>query len=152
MLPLVLAGTLAACSVFGDSTNDQLEQLTRHQNAWTERGIRSYEYDYLITGFFTSIAGQQIHLVVTDGVVSSGTYVSTGQPISNPARWPTVDSLFATAMSVATNGRLRSVQFDAALDYPTHIDIDGPPDASGTIQASSLGFHEPAQGSSAIIH
>ena len=141
---VVALTALVACSGSGEPSTDQLlKELVLRGDAWTQRGITSYEYDYLITGFFTNIAGQKIHLVVRNGVVESGTVVSTGQPIANPAQWPTIDRLFATATAAASSNELRSLEFDSGLDYPTQIGLDGPPDASGTIYASSLVAQSP---------
>jgi hypothetical protein len=38
----------------------------------------------------------------------------------------------------ADAGMLRGVRFDPVLGYPTEIDLDGPPDASGSVFATGL--------------
>jgi Family of unknown function (DUF6174) len=72
-------------------------------------------------------------------VVQSATDAVTGQAEPGaPASWPTIDKLFDEAMEAAADGSLRGARFDPALDYPTEIDLAGPPDASGSVFASGL--------------
>jgi hypothetical protein len=106
---------------------------------WAAHGLTSYEYDYEVTGFFINYAGRSIHLVVRAGVVQSATDVATG--LAEPgatSQWPTIDALFDEAAQAAAGGSLGSVRFDPTLDYPTQIDLKGPPDASGSVFASGL--------------
>ena len=133
----VLALMLAAgCA---DSTIAPSADLTLRRGRWAAHGVTAYEYDYQVGGFLISYAGHRIHLVVRNGVVQSATDLTIGQAAPGPASaWPTIDALFDEATQAATEGSLRGIRFDPTLDYPTEIDLAGPPDASGSVFASGL--------------
>lgn len=122
-----------------DPTSVQSSELAARRARWVEHGLTSYEYDYRLTGFFIQFAGDRIHLVVRDGAVQSATDLTTGQTLAvTPQRWPTIDDLFDDAQRAADGGSLTRVLFDGTLDYPSEIDIAGPPDASGSVFAAGL--------------
>ncbi|AHG88893.1 hypothetical protein J421_1356 [Gemmatirosa kalamazoonensis] len=133
-LPLV-ATALLGCR---DATSPR-DEIALHRARWTAHAVTSYRYDYELTGFFIRYAGIPVRVQVRDGVVQAATDASTGQPLDAPlTQWPTVDQLFDDAARSASAGTLRAVRFDPTFDYPTEIDIDGPPDASGAMHASGL--------------
>jgi uncharacterized protein DUF6174 len=128
---------LVGCSdaTTGVSSTD----VSTHRARWSSRGLTKYAYDYKVTGFLISYAGHTIHVVVLNSVVLSATDVTTGQAApGDPSSWPTIDKLFDQATQAATDGSLRGVRFDPTFDYPTEIDLAGPPDASGSLFASGL--------------
>ena len=140
---LYMAVTIAAVSLFagcGESTSPvPKSEISAHRTEWTQRAPAAYEYDYRLTGFFISFAGREIHVVVRDGVVQSATDVATGEPMAGPlTTWPTVAALFDEVTKAADAGMLRGVRFDPVLGYPTEIDLNGPPDASGSVFATGL--------------
>jgi hypothetical protein len=134
---LLAAAVAAGCS---DSTGPQpSDDIQAHRARWAAHGLVGYSYDYRVTGFFISYAGHHIRLEVRDGVVRSATDVATGQAMpGDPARWPTIDALFDQAQHAADAHALHAVRFDPVLDYPTDIEVSGPPDASGSVFASDL--------------
>lgn len=137
----VLALTLAAgCADSAtDSATAPSVDVTARRAAWAAHGLTAYEYDYQVGGFLISYAGHRIHLVVRNGAVQSATDMTTGQAAPGPgSAWPTIDALFDEATQAATEGSLRGIRFDPTLDYPTEIDLAGPPDASGSVFASGL--------------
>ena len=114
-------------------------ELAARRARWVEHGLTSYEYDYKLTGFFIQFAGDRIHLVVRDGAVQSATDLTTGQPLAvTSQRWPTIDDLFDDAQRAADAGSLTRVLFDGTLDYPSEIDVAGPPDAAGSVFDAGL--------------
>jgi hypothetical protein len=120
-------------------TDNSSVDLSAHRAHWAARGLTKYAYEYKLTGFNVSWANRQIHIVVLNGVVASATDVAAGQPApGDPASWPTIDKLFDQASQASTNRTLRTIRFDPTFDYPTEIDLAGPPDASGSIVASGL--------------
>ena len=122
-----------------DPTSVQSTELAKRRAQWVAHGLTSYEYDYRLTGFFIQFAGDRIHLVVRDGAVQSATDLTTGRVLAvAPQQWPTIDDLFDDAQRAADNGSLTRVLFDGQLDYPSEIDIAGPPDASGSVFAAGL--------------
>lgn len=127
---------LAGCR---EPTSVQSSELAARRARWEAHGLTSYEYDYRLTGFFIQFAGDRIHLVVRDGAVQSATDLTIGRVLEvTPQRWPTIDDLFDDAQRAADTGSLTNVLFDAQLDYPSEIDISGPPDASGSVFAAAL--------------
>ena len=122
-----------------EPTSVQSSELALRRARWAGHGLTSYEYDYRLTGFFIQFAGDRIHLVVRDGAVQSATDLTTGQTLAvAPQRWPTIDHLFDDAQRAADSGSLTRVLFDGTLDYPSEIDIAGPPDASGAEFATEV--------------
>lgn len=122
-----------------DPTSVQSSELAARRALWEAHGLTSYEYDYMLTGFFIQFAGHRIHLVVRDGAVQSATDLTTGQTLAvTPQRWPTIDDLFDDAQRAADAGALTNVLFDGQLDYPSEIDVSGPPDAGGSVFAAGL--------------
>jgi len=137
------AVTIASVSLLtscGESTSPGSKpEISAHRTLWTQSAPPAYEYDYRVTGFFISFANHEIHLVVRDGVVRSATDVATGQPMPGQlTQWPTIGALFDEVAQAADAGMLRGVRFDPVLGYPTEIDLDGPPDASGSVFATGL--------------
>ena len=122
-----------------DPTSVQSSELAARRARWAEHGLTSYEYDYRLTGFFIQFAGDRIHLVVRNGAVQSATDLTTGQALTvAPQQWPTIDDLFDDAQRADDAGSLNRVLFDETLDYPSEIDIAGPPDASGAVFATGV--------------
>ena len=65
--------------------------------------------------------------------------MTTSQPApGDPASWLTIDKLFDEATQAAASGTLRGARFDPTFDYPSELDLAGPPDASGSVFASGL--------------
>lgn len=122
-----------------EPTSVQSSELALRRARWEAHGLTSYEYDYRLTGFFIQLAGHQIHLVVRGGAVQSATDLTTGQVLAvAPQQWPTIDDLFDDAQRAADSASLTRVLFDGTLDYPSEIDIAGPPDASGAEFATEV--------------
>ena len=127
---------LGACS---NPTEISSNDISAHRARWSARGLTKYAYDYKVTGFLISYAGHDIHIVVLNGAVASATDMTTGQIApGDPSSWPTIDKLFDEATQAAANGSLRDVKFDATFDFPSELDLSGPPDASGSVFATRL--------------
>lgn len=93
----------------------------------------------MTTGFFNTLDGRAIRLVVLGDTVRSAQFVATNDSVPVvPATLSTIDALFTLAMSASRAGTLISVQFDPTLGYPTRLELSGPPDASGVILASDI--------------
>jgi hypothetical protein len=113
--------------------------ISAHRARWSAHGLTKYAYDYRVAGFLVSYAGHDIRLVILNGVMRSATDLVTGQAApGDPASWPTIDKLFDEAAQAAADGTLRDAKFDPTLDFPTELDLGGPPDASGSIFVSRL--------------
>lgn len=136
LLAAAVVLSTAACS---NPTEISSTSISAHRARWSAHRLTKYAYDYKVTGFFINYAGHDIHLVILNGVVQSATDLVTGQAApGDPASWPTIDKLFDEAMQASANGSLRDVKFDPTFDFPTELDLAGPPDASGSILASRL--------------
>jgi len=122
-----------------DSTSPNGAELTIRRAQWDAQHIASYQYDFLVTGFFINYEGRPIRIVVRDGIVQSAVFIDDGQPASGrPSDWPTIDQLFARAASARTGGALSGIRYDSRYDFPTQIDISGPPDAGGSLFATNF--------------
>jgi len=91
-----------------------------------------------VTGFNISIVGRPIRLVIISGTVSSAQDVATDSLLPVSAMFPTLDGLFDQAEAALAAGTLTAITYDSTLDFPSRLDLAGPPDASGSIFASSL--------------
>ena len=109
-----------------------------HRARWQARRITTYQFDFHQSGFFIACTGPSVRVHVTAGVVDSATDLATGQPVNSLTCWPTIDQLFDRAAQAQQANSLTDIQYDPALDYPTHIEIAGLPDASGSYSASNL--------------
>jgi hypothetical protein len=139
-LLLAVGACIAACS--GSTSPDRFD-LSVHRAEWEEKHIASYQYDYLVTGYFIDYAGRPIRLTVHDGAVESAVYISDGTPVpGGPNSFPTIDQLFDRAAEANAHDLLTGIRYDSRYDFPAEMDIAGSPDASGIIMATNL---EPAQ-------
>lgn len=141
LLAVAVVLSAGACSnpTETSSTHISPTDISAHRARWSTHRLTKYAYDYKVTGFLISYAGHDIHLVILNGVVQSATDLVTGQAApGDAANWPTIDKLFDEAMQAAGDGSLRDAKFDPTLDFPTELDLAGPPDASGSIFASRL--------------
>ncbi|MGH7591417.1 MAG: DUF6174 domain-containing protein [Gemmatimonadales bacterium] len=113
--------------------------IREHQAGWNTLRPAHYTYQYELTGFFNLLADQPMTLEVRSDTVRSAVFVATGDTVSgDPGFLPTIDTLFALALSLQTNAQLSAITFDPTYDYPTRMDVPGPPDAAGTVFASTL--------------
>lgn len=104
---------------------------------WTSHALSRYAYVYEATGFLTATAGRQIHVVVLNGVVNSAQDMTTDSLLPATA-FPTLDGLFDQALAALAAGTLTAITYDSTYDFPSRMDLAGPPDAGGSIFASSL--------------
>ncbi len=133
----LLIATMWACTSVSTAVSPASIETQRAQ--WTSHALTRYSFDYRVTGFFIAYAGKPIRIVVINGNVSSAQDLTTNQTMSGPlTQWPTIDSLFARASAAASAGTLRAIRYDPTDGYPSEIDLNGPPDASGSIFASNL--------------
>jgi hypothetical protein len=101
--------------------------------------LTRYAYRYETIGFFSALDGQAIRLVVLADTVRSAQFVATNDSVPGAAAsLPTINALFAMAITARENGRLVDAQFESTLGYPTRLEFSGPPDASGIIVASDI--------------
>jgi Family of unknown function (DUF6174) len=131
-----LAVALAACS---DATGPRPEDVLAHRANWLAHHLTEYTYIYEARGFLISWEGQPIRIAVRNGVVVSATVAATGEPASpSPTDFPTIDKLFDEAADAARDHTLSAISFDDQLSYPRRMDLDGPPDARGSLIASQV--------------
>lgn len=135
---LVLGLTLVGLSC-DSPTGPSVETVVQHQAAWATHNLSRYAYQYEITGFFNTLEGKAIRLVVLGDTVRSATFVATGDSVPvAPSLLPTIDKLFEQAIAAATDNTLTGVTFDPTFSYPLQMDLAGPPDAGGSVFASHL--------------
>jgi hypothetical protein len=134
-----LLGSILLLPACGGPTAPSVAEIEQAQARWATHRLTRYVYDFETTGFFTTLEGKTIHLVVIADTVRSAVFAGTSDPVPVPAAsLATVDTLFARAIAAREAGALTSAEFDPQLDYPTRLQISGPPDASGAILASNL--------------
>lgn len=132
----VIVCVAAACS---GSTGPDRFDLPIRRAQWEAQHITSYQYDYLVTGYFIVYEDRPVRVVVRDGVVQSAVYIADGEPVPGPtSEWPTIDQLFDRAARASAAGALTGIQYDQRYDFPSEIDISGPPDDSGSLLATNL--------------
>lgn len=133
---VAVAGVCLGCSA---STGPDHFDIFVQRGEWEAQHITSYQYDYVVTGYFIDYVGKPIRLTIRDDEVQSAVFVADSQPILAPASsFPTIDQLFDRAEAASAAGTLTGITFDPQLHFPTQMDISGPPDASGSVFASNL--------------
>ena len=136
-MALTLAALLvAACD--NAPTAISLRNVQVEQSMWAAHHLTRYAYVYETTGFFINTSGHPIRLVILNGAVSSAQDMTTDSLLPAPGTFPTLDGLFAQAEAALSAGTLTAITFDSTFGYPSRMDLAGPPDASGSILASSL--------------
>lgn len=115
-------------------TND----IAAARAVWNSHHLTRYVYVYEVTGFLISYVGRPIRLVVLNGSVSTAQDVATDSILPDPGRFPTLDALFDQAQAALAGGSLLTITFDSTFGFPSRMDLAGPPDASGSVLASSL--------------
>jgi hypothetical protein len=134
-----LVAVAAVCLGCSASTGPDHFYLAVQRSEWEAQHLTSYQYDYLVTGFFIDYAGKPIRLTVHNGEVQSAVFVADSEPILGPASsFPTIDQLFDRAEAASAARTLTGITFDSRLHFPTEMDIAGPPDANGSVFASNL--------------
>jgi hypothetical protein len=115
------------------------ERLEQSLALWRAQGYDGYRFEYRHRCFCVSEVIQPVVIVVRGGAKVSVTYVATGLPVP-PERldqYLTVEELFALARQAMTEAASVTVAYDAALGYPTRLDIDWRRDI-----ADDEGFHQ----------
>lgn len=133
MLALVL---LSACE--RAPTAPSLRDVLQERAQWSAHHLTRYAYVYEVTEFFVNIAGHPIRLVVLGDTVRSATDMTTGDSVPGSATFPTLDGLYDQAIAALSSGTLKAIMYDSTFNFPSRMDLAGPPDASGSILASSL--------------
>jgi hypothetical protein len=120
------------------STSPASDDISAHRAIWSAQGFTSYTYQYRMTGFFNNLANQEITLDVRHDTILSAVLTGSGDSIVPAAYLPSINSLFEQAALASANHTLTGIQFDPVLGYPVQMDLAGPPDASGSLFASSV--------------
>lgn len=130
----VLAAFIAACSSSTGPTS--VLNIRAHQAAWNGQKFMNYSYTYEFSAF-NALANQPLRLEVRQDTVRSVVVLATGDSI-DATYFPTIDALFAQALTAELDGSLTHIEFDAVLGYPTRIPYSAVPDALSSQQASAL--------------
>ena len=136
---LAVAAIAALSMACSGSTGPDRFAVPAHRAEWEAQHIASYQYDYLVTGYFISYEGKPIRIVVRDGEVQSAAFIADTEPLAEPAEfWPTIAELFDRAERASAAGALSGIRYDSLFHFPAEIDISGPPDASGSLFVTNL--------------
>lgn len=100
--------------------------LAKRQALWAALDIR--DYDFRVHYSNEWFAGEEALVHVRNGTVESVTDIESGNLIiTDPASWPTVDSLFAYARRAVDDPEQEvALLFDGTLHYPRSVRIDAP--------------------------
>lgn len=112
--PVVYAAAIALLVSCSDSTAPR--NAVDAQGLWRSQNIASYSY-VAERVCFCEVGSEPVTIQVVQGKVSSVTVVATGAEIPTTG-WPTIDELFDEIIANPPT----TVQFNAALGYPTRID------------------------------
>lgn len=112
--------------------------ILQERAIWASHHLTRYAYVYEITGFLIAFADRPIRLVVLNDSVVSAQDVATDSLLPVTGAFPTIDGLFAQAITAQVAGTLTGITFDSTLGFPSRMDLAGLPDASGSFLASQL--------------
>ncbi|MBD1911715.1 MULTISPECIES: DUF6174 domain-containing protein [unclassified Leptolyngbya] len=107
--------------------NRASRDIRAQQRLWTGQRLRDYRYVLEVSCFCAEEVRQPVVIEVRDGIPTSYTYESTGQP-ANPTyfeNYSTVPKLFnLVRAALYRNPNSLNVQFNPEFGYPTQITID----------------------------
>jgi hypothetical protein len=113
-------------SVFAQS-NDAQKRLTENRRKWTEKAVKSYQYEFQRICFCPPAYTKQVKLTVRDGVIENVQQADTGEAIdkSKYELYLSVEGLF-DYIQTAIDKKAYSVDvtYDAELGYPTSVNVD----------------------------
>jgi hypothetical protein len=135
---LLVAGLALVVGCEPAPTAPSAQSIQRERSLWSAHHLSRYAYVYETTGFLINWSGRRIRLVVLNDTVVSAQDLTTDSLLTMPSAFPTLDGLFDRALVALTTGTLSAITFDPTFDFPSRMDLAGPPDASGSILASSL--------------
>ena len=125
MAVAVLVLGAAAC---GNSTAPS-DELAAARSRWGRLGPPSYTMTIRVVCECTPEMAGPVVVEVTNGSVTSRTYVQAGTPVSAEyfASFPTVEGLFALVENaIRTDTKPLVARYDSALGYPTRIELGDP--------------------------
>ena len=105
--------------VAGDGT---VQELRNRQHRWQQLGLRDYTVVIGTSCFCTAEWVRPAQLEVRNGVVVRVTAVDDGAELPVESR-PSIDDLFAQAITAAEAGTVVEVRYDAAYHYPASLVI-----------------------------
>lgn len=122
--------TLALATAVGVACSDMGGVSTRlqaHRMAWEALDVRSYDYTLDISCECLSAVTSPVRLQVRAGVITSLSYVYSGEPVAEEYRrfFPTIDGLFGVLQDALEYGADSiSVEYDSVLHFPRTVFID----------------------------
>jgi len=98
----------------------------RERELWDDLGIRSYQYEYMVSCFCGQLGPNPALITVTDGVVTRVEPVD-GDPSFTGAltEYPTIDGLFEIiSRARAGDPSVLTIEYDQTYHYPRLIFLD----------------------------
>lgn len=109
---------LAGCTTAPDNGLDNAKAR------WAAAGVTSYELVIQRSCFCEDLG--QVRVVVTDGVITSRTVLSTGQPLpaASADNYPDVPGLFAFVEDAFRHAASINASFDGQYGFPRQVVVD----------------------------
>jgi uncharacterized protein DUF6174 len=124
---LLLGPWLAGCPQVVPDGGALRAQIASHRGQWAAAAIRDYEFRFQQICFCGMEVTREVVVRVSNGSVASARHVDDGTSVSAErlADLPTIDGLFDLLDdALDRNAASIEVEFDAALGFPTRINID----------------------------
>ena len=121
---------LGACSVIWlDSRDRDLRDLDRHRDQWRAQQIHAYGFEYSRSCFCPTEITRRVRIDVRADTLFRVTDVQTGADVTHIqyARWPTIDSLFASARRIISDTDWKyQIDYDPTFRYVSRLSGDIP--------------------------
>jgi hypothetical protein len=121
---------LGACSVaWLDHRDRDLRDLDRHRDEWRAQQIHAYVFEYNRSCFCPPEILRRVRIDVRGDTIFRVTDVQSGSDVTHLefARWPTIDSLFASARRTISNDDWKyEIEYDPTFSYVRRFSGDIP--------------------------
>ncbi len=127
--PLVLLLAAACSTGWLNSRERDLEDLERHRAQWRAQQIHAYVFEYNRLCFCPVEITRHVRIDVRGDTVFRATDVQTSTDVTHLeyTRWPTIDSLFASARRTMEKTDWKyEIEFDPTLGYVRRFSGDLP--------------------------
>jgi hypothetical protein len=120
------AGVAAAAATIACSDLSPADEFRKARERWERTGPASYSFVSKRTCYCVEEVLVPVLIVVTDGVITSRTYESSGEPVTIPGAFKDVDGILAEIATALEQGASVNAEYDRHFGFPVRVYIDFP--------------------------
>jgi hypothetical protein len=116
----------AAAATIACSDLSPGDEFRKARDRWERSGPSSYSFVSKRTCYCMENVLLPVLIVVTDGVITSRTYESSGEPVTIPSAFKDVDGILAEIATALEQGASVNAEYDRHFGFPVSVYIDFP--------------------------